>query len=142
MPSSRILTPADIVETARSWLGTRWVHQGRTRAGVDCCGLVIKIAHELKLSDYDTRNYARRTAGDAFVQHFTDAGLIPKRRFSLGDVIVTTDSHFPCHCGIVSEHRGEPHFIHAFALRRQVVEEPLSFWKPKIFAIFGWPGVN
>lgn len=102
---------------------------------------MIKVAHELELSDYDTRNYARRTTGQEFLKHFENAGLVRKRRMEPGDVVVTEDDHFPCHCGIVSEFRGQLHLIHAFALRKQVVEEPLEHWKGKVVAVFGWPGM-
>src|SRR5687767_14104668 len=49
-----------IVAAARSWIGTPFAHQGRTRGpngGVDCVGVVIKVAQELGLSEFDTRGY-------------------------------------------------------------------------------------
>jgi cell wall-associated NlpC family hydrolase len=35
-----------IVSAARSWLGVPWRHQGRTRQGVDCAGLVVLVGRK------------------------------------------------------------------------------------------------
>ena len=49
----------DIVTTARKWLGTPFHHQGRVpNVGLDCVGLVIQVAKELNLSNFDTTNYS------------------------------------------------------------------------------------
>jgi cell wall-associated NlpC family hydrolase len=38
-----------IVECARTMLGTRWVHMGRERGGLDCGGLALRPFYELGL---------------------------------------------------------------------------------------------
>lgn len=54
------ITAADLVAEARSWVGTRWRHQGRRKkaiepsvmrelGGVDCVGLVIELANTFEL---------------------------------------------------------------------------------------------
>ena len=49
-----------IVKTAREWVNTPFHHQGRVKGdGVDCAGLIIGVAHELKLSDFDYTSYGR-----------------------------------------------------------------------------------
>lgn len=35
------MKPADLTAVFRSWTGVPWVHQGRTRHGVDCGGLIV-----------------------------------------------------------------------------------------------------
>ena len=55
--------PDAIIAAARSWLGVPWRHQGRTRQGVHCAGLVVLVGRELGLADYDTHAYGRRTRG-------------------------------------------------------------------------------
>lgn len=35
------MTPSLITAEFRSWLGVPWVHQGRTRHGIDCAGLIV-----------------------------------------------------------------------------------------------------
>jgi cell wall-associated NlpC family hydrolase len=52
--------PQDIKATARTWLGTPWIHQGRLQGvGVDCGGLIIGVGKELGLLDFDTQAYGR-----------------------------------------------------------------------------------
>ena len=53
-----------VVDCARSWIGTRFRHQGRSRSGVDCLGLLVMVAKECELeyggqflSDYDESDY-------------------------------------------------------------------------------------
>jgi cell wall-associated NlpC family hydrolase len=57
----------DIVAAARTYLGVPWRHQGRTRAGLDCAGLIVMVARDLALSDYDSTAYGRRAQGHAFL---------------------------------------------------------------------------
>lgn len=131
MPAD-IITPgtvtADaIIAEARGWLGIPWRHQGRTRAGIDCVGLVVCVAHALDLSDYDATGYGRRAQGQGFVAHFRDnmdAVAIPDAR--PGDVLVFSDHAYPCHCGFLTERLGHPHLLHAHATRRKVIEEPYA----------------
>ena len=59
------MTGADVVTEARRWLGVPYVHQGRTRYGVDCIGLVICVRHAVEAwpaALREVRNYARRPA--------------------------------------------------------------------------------
>lgn len=35
------MTPAAVTAEFRGWLGVPWVHQGRTRHGIDCAGLIV-----------------------------------------------------------------------------------------------------
>ena len=132
-----------VVEKARGWLGTRWMHQGRNKGGIDCCGLVIVVGNDLGLFTYETNDYDRRTTGEAFVHHFHDAGCIeiPLPLVGPGDIVITSDKNFPCHCGIVSMKRGVKHFIHAYAMRKKVVEVPLVHWLPTATHAFRYPGV-
>lgn len=126
MPAE-IITSERIVAEARAWLGVPWRHQGRTRCGVDCVGLVVCVARGLDLSDYDSTGYGRRAQGQGFVEHFRsnmDAVPIPHAR--PGNVLVFADHAYPCHCGFLTERLGHPHLLHAHATRRKVIEEPYA----------------
>lgn len=133
-----------IVEEARTYLGDRWRHQGRTHDGIDCAGLIIVVGNKLKLIDYEAGNYPRRTSGGMFCDYFAEAGLITKSipRAEPGDILLTKDSDLPCHCGFVTMKRGKLHFLHATAARRKVVEEPLEHWLPKATHLFEFPGLE
>jgi cell wall-associated NlpC family hydrolase len=42
-----VISPATVIEQARSWLGVRFLHQGRTRSGADCLGYIAGMMAEL-----------------------------------------------------------------------------------------------
>lgn len=132
--TSETITPETVVAEARGWLGVPWRHQGRSRSGIDCVGLVVCVAHALHLSDYDSTGYSRRAQGQGFVEHFRsnmDGVAIPVAQ--PGDVLVFADQAYPCHCGFLTERLGHPHLLHAHATRRQVIEEPYAGeWPAKI----------
>jgi hypothetical protein len=58
-----LIVKAQVVSAAREWIGVPFRHQGRTRDGVDCAGVVIKVAHALGLSSFDATGYRRLPAG-------------------------------------------------------------------------------
>ena len=137
-PSASASASADladvIVAEARTWLGVPWRHQGRSRAGVDCAGLVVLVARALELADHDSTAYGRRAQGQGFVEHFRahmDGVAITQAR--PGDVLVFADQAYPCHCGFLTERLERPHLLHAHATRRRVIEEPYAGeWPAKI----------
>lgn len=134
----------EIVDLARTYLGVKWQHQGRTREGIDCAGLVVVVGKELGLIDFDMTNYRRRPDKDHFVQFFAQGGGIRKRIIDAkpGDVLVMRESTYPCHSVIVSEKYDVPHIVHAHMPRRVVFEEQLiGEWLEKRVACFSFPGV-
>jgi cell wall-associated NlpC family hydrolase len=139
------VTRTDIVETARKYLGVRWRHQGRNELGIDCVGLIVRTAHDLGLSDYDSTNYKRRSTGLEFINHFRNN--MREKSFAErkpGDVILFRDDVYPCHCGIVGQQGSELTVIHAYAVSRKVIEEPIrqGSWIEKAVACFEFIGVT
>lgn len=61
-----MIEPAEVIIEARRWLGVPFRHQGRTRYGVDCVGLVICVAAKLGIIpiDLDRRDYGRTPSRD------------------------------------------------------------------------------
>ncbi len=52
-------TRTDLIETARSYIGTKFGHQGRNRmSGLDCGGLVLVMGRELGLTELEVLGYA------------------------------------------------------------------------------------
>lgn len=135
----------EILTAARSWLGTRWVHQGRTAAGIDCAGLIVLVGKEVDLFHYDTTDYQRRTTGYNFMKHFNNNMVRKKNSERMpGDIILTRDSYFPCHCGIIgADHLGNETIIHAYAPRKKVVEDRLDQgdFLQRLVAIFEFEGM-
>lgn len=139
------MTRADIVREARTWLGVRWRHQGRTRDGIDCAGLVIKVAHGCGLTDFDTADYGR-VASDESMMALCREHLLPVTTLQPGDVVVMAFEN-QRHMAIVGDYpqaAGEVSIIHAYALgRRCVIEQRLdSVWARRIIGRFSFPQVQ
>ena len=134
----------DVVEEARKWIGVRWRHQGRNEHGIDCAGLIIVVATKFGLQDTNPADYPRRTSGDEFVNYFRAAGMVdvPFAQRQPGDVILVQDKGLPCHCGFLTSKRGADHYLHGYAIRKMVVEEPLEAWVPKITHVLRFPGIE
>lgn len=142
-PAARV-TGAAVVAAARLWLGTPFCHQGRRRGvGVDCVGLVIAVAHELGLSDFDITGYARRPDSDllARLAHELMQPIDPAAARP-GDVLLIAIEGRAQHLAIRSDLAGDPAIIHAHAPRRRVVEHRIDEdWAQRILAAFRLPGV-
>jgi hypothetical protein len=139
------LLRAAIVAEARTWLGVPFRHQGRSRAGVDCAGLVIMVARALGLSSFDTRDYARRPDGHSLLatcrreMHETDPAAA-----AAGDVFCLRIVEDPEHLAIAGDYfAGGLSLVHAYAARpHQVIEQRLDpAWRARIIAAFRLPGV-
>jgi len=122
------LTPAaDIVAYARTWIGTRWVHQGRTPQGIDCAGLLIKVAEHFELEHADMQGY-RRDPGRAFLQHVKNYSDPIRPRVPMNGAIgIFHDTTMPCHTGIfaVDSETGLVTVIHAESFPKRRVHEQI-----------------
>lgn len=132
-------TRQDIVNAARSYLGVRWRHQGRSREGVDCIGLVIRVAHDLGLSAYDTVAYSRIPDGHYLqdeLEHNMQRVLGPA---AIGDVLLMRFAREPQHVGIVSSIG----IIHSYGAIRKVVEHRIDkIWSDRIVAAYSFKGID
>ena len=136
----------DIVTTARSWIGTRFHHQGRLKkteadnGGVDCLGLLIGVAAELNLTfdKYDEISYSHYPDTQKLRVVFAAAMQdIPINDIQAGDILLFSIDNNPQHLAIVSDFLGDLGIIHAYAPARAVVEHALdAWWRKKIVSAF------
>lgn len=133
----------DIVNTARQWIGVKWQHQGRSKAGIDCIGLIVVVARELGIADTDEFGYSRDPKGHALVSRFAnEMDSIPLSAILPGDVLLFADSMYPCHCAFVTKRNESLYILHAHATRRKVLEEHYSFeWLKKIRKAYRFKGL-
>lgn len=143
-----------IIECARTWVGTAFVHQGRVKknryieGGCDCIGLVIGIAKELKLkvvnnsvykgryiSDFDTHDYGNsNTDLYYYIKKLSILDEKPISQLDISDVIIFKILNFIDHIGIYSEKNT---IIHSIYRRKKVIEQIYDqSWKNRTFAIF------
>lgn len=133
----------DIVTEAREWQGVPFLHQGRSRSGVDCVGLVQKVGDRFSVHYVDLMGYARAPANLTFLRHLRQfLKPYPIKGIRTGIVGVFRQSRFPCHIGIFSVKDNVPSLIHSRADRHKVVEEP---YDPEMFhlvELLAFPGLE
>ena len=139
------MTPAHVVEAARSHLGTPWMHQGRLPGvALDCAGLVIVVARQLCLipQDWDINGYERTP--DGTMLHWCDTMMTRADEPAPGRVIVLTIRGDPQHLGIVGNYRhGGLSVIHAASQAGKVVETRLMFARNFVLrGVYTMPGVR
>lgn len=131
-------TGDDIVNAARKYIGVRWLHQGRNRInGLDCVGLLVVVAQDLGLSNYDFKAYQRHPVGGNFLDHF-DLNLkrVDPRFETGGDITIFKESAYPYHTGFLTN---QGTLVHSSIRRKSVVEEPYDHWQHKRCFAFRFP---
>jgi cell wall-associated NlpC family hydrolase len=119
---------AAIVAEARTWLGVRWLHQGRSREGVDCAGLVIEVTKAVLGSTFDIRDYPRVATDEQMIEicdQYMDR--IAFREVQPGDLMVFAYDR-QRHMAVVGDYvHGGLSIIHAYSLApRRVIETRLD----------------
>ncbi len=132
----------EVIDFARTWLGTRWRHQGRTKGyGVDCIGLIVGVARELNLSLFDTTQYTPVPDG-VRLRAQCDELMTPLNSPLLGSVVLMQFKGPPQHLGFFSRQNGVDTLIHAYVVDRRVVEHPIDQqWRDRFLAFYDIPGV-
>ncbi len=143
----------EIVTQARTWLGTKYHHQGRLKkstkgaGGVDCIGLIVGVCKELgiqdgagiPISEYDQTGYALYPEGkrleQAVLKHLR---LVPAEKMRPGDILLFKIFKEPQHVGLVSDYvDGGFGIIHCNSRSGAVVEHVLSdTWQRMIVGVY------
>lgn len=111
------------VEIARSYLGTKWVHQGRARHGMDCVGLLVLAFGLSDVADYGRDPHDNRLEGRLRAQF---GPPVPKETMRPGDVVAMAFPRVVRHVGIVGDHPDGLSLIHADSMLKRVTEHRLD----------------
>jgi cell wall-associated NlpC family hydrolase len=138
-----------VVDRARDWIGTRFLHQGRTHNGVDCVGLIWGVAQELGYSPVIPDNYPAAPSGSN-VSTNADKYLIKPQRQGFeniipGDVLLfwIIQRGTPQHFAFAANHYGRPSIIHSFQRAGKVCEHnTMSFWADRYMATYCFPDLE
>lgn len=138
-----ILTPEQreqVVCAAREFLGVRWRHQGRTRHGIDCAGLLVASFRAAGFEPMDVTGYGR-IPYKSKLEEMLRANLgepVPKAQMRAGDVVLMKWSGAPSHVGLVSDYPfGGFALIHAFLQNKCVVEHRIDVdWLDHIVEVY------
>ena len=134
----------EIVRQARSYVGTPYLHQGRTRHGLDCAGLLVVVAHDLGLyPGVDHRSYGLLNDGSV-VMDMAREHFVPQREATPGLIGIFRSGGASRHYGIFGDHpAGGLSLIHAFSKIRRVAEMRFDgFWEKRLVAVFSYKGVE
>lgn len=116
-------TRDDVVTEARKWIGTKWHHQGRSTAGIDCAGLLVRVMGDLNIPVEDRKGYKRVPDKLDFLDHIrkqTEHATEPKP----GNIAIFRQTNFPCHVGFfANDAAGNITLIHAYLTAGKVIEE-------------------
>lgn len=141
-----------IVEEARSWIGTKFHHQGRLkkngndRGGCDCIGLIIGVCANLNISINDnalnevSKNDYSMEPNGLLLKNKLDQYLdrVNLSNISIGDILLFRFNRDPQHLGIISDYtNGGFGLIHCYAQAKGVVEHVLDDnWRNKIVSAY------
>lgn len=138
-----------VVQIARSWIGTPYVHQASLKGvGCDCLGLLRGIWRELRGEEPEeipaySLDWAEATGAETlYIALKRYAAEVAVRNIGPGDIaLFRMLPRSPAkHCGIVAERYGALSLIHSRQNKR-VSEEPFSpFWRGKFAFAFRFGG--
>lgn len=140
----------EFVRVCRSYVGTKYGHQGRMPGVLlDCVGVPICAAKELGLKpvDFDVTGYGRRPDGSLLTicrEHMIE---ISRSEMQAGDVVVLAGDGDPTHLGVLWDYSHDKlGIVHARAgglHSGRVVEHRLMFGpKLRFCAAFKIPGID
>lgn len=131
------MTPEEVINKAREYIGVPFHHGGRSRkGGVDCGGLLVCVAADLGIEYVDRLNYSQINAmQDLILGIESVANLQPDADMStwnLADIIIFRGRMVNAHTGLYS---GNGKLINAYAgTTNRVVENDISdYWLSRIF---------
>lgn len=121
-----------VIDTACSWIGTPFMHQGRTKGiGADCACLAIDCAESIGATgDFiDVPDYARQPDGRLrkYLEKHMDRVLAADR--APGDVLLFFEQHLAI--------LGDSFLVHAYEPNGKVIQQPFDKrWRRMIRGVY------
>lgn len=136
----------DIVNEARSCIGTPFHHQGRLKGvGLDCVGLLTVIGKKFEIPFEDLTDYPIIPPPGLLEQFLKKACSITTEEPREGDIItlVLPRPGYVCHVGIYTICGKGPGIIHTYPGLGKVVEHNINKqWSRRIRGVWRIPGVT
>lgn len=139
-----------ITNQAKQWIDAPYLHQGRSRLGCDCIGLIIGVAQELDILpphflDYP---YEREPDPDFLIgqlEEYCDqiamGNTFDKSALQPGDILVFRIKSYPRHLAFYDPQPDYDRIIHALSeldgggkVARHILDD--QFWWPRRYAAF------
>ena len=133
---------------ARSLVGTRYRHQGRSVRGVDCVGLPILALSQMGIQCEDLFGYDSRPDGVTLQANVEKHLGAPVSQWQAGDIVLMRwfergETVYANHVGIlgVAPYGNRWTLIHSHLADKRVVEHALAApWDRRVFAVYSLTG--
>ncbi|WP_378944534.1 NlpC/P60 family protein [Paracoccus sp. R86501] len=138
-----------VVNAAREWLGTPYVHQASVMGcGADCLGLIRGVWRQIHGAEPEvtpayTADWAEcggtEVLQDAAMRHLLP--VLDRDDWQIGQVLLfrMRQGAIAKHLGILSQAGAEARFLHAYTYHG-VIESPLTRpWRSRVVARFRFP---
>lgn len=136
------MTRQEIVAAARAHIGTPFLMQGRTAAGLDCAGLLVVTMQAVGLTPKDLLGYRGVPDSRRFLA-VLHSNLVPHRGPPIeGCIGLFRQGSTPCHIGVFTQVAGELHMINSHVSRKRVVEERYEPQRWSLMGVCDLPGVE
>jgi NlpC/P60 family putative phage cell wall peptidase len=143
---------SEIVEAARSWVGTPFMHQQSLKGvGVDCVGVILGVGRELGILEISPQAWApfaaySRQPNPARMRRAMARFLIedptPRHELPAAGSIgwFGWRDGLPMHLAIVAEFEGRPTMVHAFEIMGRCVENTIDdTWRSRVDSWWQYP---
>lgn len=138
-----MISKAEVVATARQWIGTPFREQQSVKGeGADCVGFGVgvgrEIGHQINVQPW------KQSPDNGRMQRECESRLIsvPLEQMQPGDVVLIQTVREPHHMGIITDYKSGLGIVHALKARGKVVEHRLdSNLRASIVAVYRYPGV-
>ena len=127
------------VAEARSWIGTKWRHRGRTRLGIDCIGLIVHAVAAGGIQMRDRRDYGREPWKDGLQRELQEHFGDPVGDMQPGDVALMRwhNQDGPAHVGIIGDYcHGGLSLIHSYSLTSVCEHGIDDEWLARIVGVY------
>jgi len=135
------------IAAARSYLGVRYRHQGRSERGVDCVGLPILALRAIGHECEDLFGYSPTPDGSTLQANVEKHLGPPVERWTPGDIVLMRwyerDKVYCNHVGILAAapYGNRWTLLHSHSLEKRVVEHALDgHWLRRVFAVYSLTG--
>lgn len=138
------LTREQVRRAALACVGIPWRHQGRTRRGVDCVGLIYLMADEMGVMPEGVTVPAYRRDPNGEVRGYFDKYLTPLSltQVNVGSILLHSFRGTPFHASVMLD-PATGTIVHGYARHRRVVVDTFKGTKDgmRLHAVYDFPGI-
>jgi cell wall-associated NlpC family hydrolase len=147
IPATRTIARREVVEAARELVGLPYRHQGHTRRGLDCIGLIIVVAQKFGFDTSIPRGYSAQPQGRQVLVGADRTLWKPEdqQRILPGDIAVFwgLSATEPQHFTIIGHGSTGLTVIHAYSKFMKVVEQGWNpIWQKRYHSRYVLPGTE